>query len=141
MHNLIYLSSATYLFTKEDITDILTKSRSNNTSLNITGLLLYHEGSILQILEGEKDTLYTLLKTINKDTRHKGIITMIDEAIDERNFDEWSMGFKQVSKGDWSELQGYLNLNDKNGFKRITSSGSSKVVSLIKSFGNVNNLR
>src|ERR1700712_2972875 len=119
MHNLIYLSSASYLFSDEELIDILNKSRLNNTRLNITGLLLYNEGSILQILEGEKDVLQTLFETISKDVRHKSILKMIDSSINERSFQEWSMGFKQISKSDWNTLQGYLNLENKDELKRI----------------------
>ncbi len=140
MHNIIYLSSASYLFPYEDLDDILTKSRINNSRLDITGLLLYHEGSILQILEGEQQVLQSLYKKIERDTRHKGIITMIDVPISERSFGDWSMGFKQVSNDNWEQLEGSLNLNSKDDMTQLMSSGSSSVISLIKSFANVNKL-
>lgn len=138
MHILIYLSSASYLFSEDELIKILNTSRQNNARLDITGLLLYHEGSILQILEGEEQTLTRLFNTISMDSRHKRIIKMIDLSISERNFEDWTMGFKQVSAEDWSQLNGYLNLDDKTAFTKLSSSGSNAVVTMIKSFKNVN---
>ncbi|MEO6733465.1 MAG: BLUF domain-containing protein [Ferruginibacter sp.] len=140
MHTLTYLSAASNLFSNDDLVDILTKSRLNNTRLGITGLLLYHEGSILQILEGEKEDMYTLFNKIKNDARHKGVIKMFDRSIEQRSFPDWSMGFKQVSNEDWSSLHGYLNLDDINELNPITDSQSTLIVSMIKSFANVNRL-
>lgn len=141
MHTLIYLSASSSLFSHDDIIQILQTSRTNNEQLDITGLLLYHEGSILQILEGEKERLYTLYNKIRLDRRHKGVIKMIDSPINERSFGDWSMGFKQISNHDWSELKGYLDIDNNNKLSQISKSVSEDVVTMIKSFGNVNQLR
>jgi Sensors of blue-light using FAD len=138
MHNLIYLSSASYLYSNHDLLDILNTSRLNNTKLDVTGLLLYSEGSILQILEGEKEVLNTLFKKISGDKRHKGVIKMMDVSVKERSFQEWSMGFKQISTEDWNKLSGYLNPYNKDEFKQITASGSAEIIKIIKSFTTVN---
>lgn len=140
MHSLIYLSASSSLFSNEDIIDILKKSRSNNLRLDITGLLLYHEGSILQILEGEKEVIYALFNKISLDTRHKGVIKLLDADIKERSFADWSMGFKQISNHDWSQLKGYLDIQSDKTFSQIANSGSPDMVTLIRSFLNVNQL-
>lgn len=141
MHNLIYASSATYLFSDAELLEILTKSRLNNAKLDVTGLLLYHEGSILQILEGEKTVLASLYNKILYDPRHKGLIKMIDSEIPERNFKEWSMGFQSLSKEDWSQLDGYLNLKNLAQLRNMMASGSKALISMIKSFISVTNLQ
>jgi hypothetical protein len=140
MHLMVYLSSASYLFSDEELMDILTKSRLNNSRLGITGLLLYCDGSILQILEGEKEILITLYNTISRDIRHKGVIKMIDKNITERSYSNWAMGFKRISNNDWSKLNGYFNLNNKGKFDELTSTGNSQVITMINSFANVNML-
>lgn len=141
MHTLIYLSAATSLFSDEDITAILSVSRRNNPSLDITGLLLYHEGSILQILEGEKETIHKLFNKIGKDPRHKHVIKMFDSSIEERSFQDWSMGFKKVSDNDWSELEGYLNLDDKKKINEVAPAASVDIIRMIRSFSHVNQMR
>jgi len=141
MHTLIYLSASSSLFSDEEIVDILSTSRSNNLRLNITGLLLYHEGSILQILEGEREVIYALYNKIRLDRRHKSVIKLLDKNIDERSFADWSMGFKQISNHDWSELKGILNISKDKTLSQLTNSVSSDVITLIKSFYNVNQLK
>ncbi|MEO6721567.1 MAG: BLUF domain-containing protein [Ferruginibacter sp.] len=140
MHTLIYLSASSSLFSNDDIIDILNKSRSNNLRLEITGLLLYHEGSILQILEGEREVVLAVFNKICLDKRHRGIIKLLDDEIKERSFADWSMGFKQISNHDWSKLKGYLDIDNDKNFSQITKFGSSDVITLIRSFSNVNRL-
>ena len=53
MYQLIYLSSATEMFTKEKLLALLEQSRPNNARLGITGILLYSNGNFMQTLEGE----------------------------------------------------------------------------------------
>ncbi len=139
MHTIVYLSAASWLFSTDDILDILKTSRTNNSSLGITGLLIYHDGSIMQILEGEGKLVQSLFDKISRDKRHKGIIKIHDEPIETRSFREWSMAFKEVSNKDWSQLQGHLNL-EKENFKSIHASGNTHLITLIRSFSNVNQL-
>lgn len=129
------------MFSNEEIIDIINVSRVNNARLGVTGLLIYHEGSIIQILESEKEVLYTLYNKIIKDTRHKAIIKVLDFSITERNFREWSMGFKQVSNENWSELKGYLNLDNVDEFQQLRDSGNAHIISMINSFANINRLK
>lgn len=139
MHSLIYVSAAAHLYSDQELIDILSVSRINNSRLGVTGLLLYHDGSILQILEGEEEILNTLFNKIKKDHRHKGVIKMMDISIGERSFQDWSMGFKQISDADWSQLSGYLDL-DKVKFHQLTDSANAHIIAMIKLFANVNRM-
>ena len=138
MHNVIYLSAASYLFSDEELIAFLNKSRANNIKLGITGLLLYNEGSILQILEGEKQVVTDLYKIIERDNRHTRIVKMIDASITQRSFSDWSMGFKRVSDADWSQLKGYLDIDKDN--KICSGTESNSVITMIKSFADINRL-
>lgn len=134
LYFLVYLSTATELFSKEDLANILTVSRANNSALEITGLLLYHDGNIIQVLEGEKDIVRKLYHKIEKDSRHKNVIQLVDGTSDERSFAEWSMGFKSVNTSEWKEYEGYLQVKTemllnaiKNRNKKIDTTLSSFV--------------
>ena len=93
MHRIIYLSSAIKLFTDEEINNLLQISRLNNELKDITGLLLYSEGNFIQILEGSKVDIQETFEKIKLDTRHKNIITIINEPIKNRTFSDWRMGY------------------------------------------------
>jgi hypothetical protein len=74
----------------------------NNLRRKVTGMLLYAEGGILQVLEGEKADVLETFNAIEHDPRHHGIIVLLEEAISERQFPAWSMGFKHLTA---TELQ------------------------------------
>lgn len=137
MHFLVYLSSASNLFTDQELVDILTKSRINNSKLGITGLLLYNEGNIIQVLEGEKQAVQSLYNIISQDRRHSGLITMLKGESLERNFPEWSMGFKSVSSEDWIPFAGFFTLKKSELLKKVNSE-SVPIMIVIKSFLDVN---
>lgn len=137
MFYLIYLSSAKQLYTEADLSDILTKSRLNNTRKDITGLLLYHDGSILQILEGNKDTVLEVYSKIEQDDRHHNIIKMVTGMSDERNFPDWSMGFKTLTGSEWSEISGFLNLEPSRILSHLIQR-NRKIDTMINSYISVN---
>ncbi len=142
MQTLIYLSSSSFPYSNDDIIDILKVSRDNNSQHHITGLLLYHDGSILQVLEGEKEVIEDLFyKKICLDKRHHGVIEVLNHEIKDRSFEDWSMGFKQISNHDWSELNGHIDISNTKELSQVINSASIDIITMIKSFSDVNQLR
>lgn len=107
MIQLIYYSSATTPYTKDDLLQILNKSHVNNERENITGILLYKDGSIMQVLEGEAADVQRRYEIISKDPRHKDVILIGEEEVTERQFGDWSMGFRDLADPDLFSLPGY----------------------------------
>jgi hypothetical protein len=94
---LIYISSASSAMSEQDLADILSVSRSNNSQTSITGMLLYKNGEFMQALEGNRDDVEKLYEIISQDNRHKDSLVLSRKEIPERSFAEWSMGFKNIS--------------------------------------------
>jgi hypothetical protein len=113
MYQLVYVSSAANLFSEEQLKDLLDVSRRNNSGRGVTGLLLYLGGNFIQALEGEElDVMQTHLR-IARDTRHRGLITLLQGTVEKRNFPDWSMGFK-ILDPDTNKPPGYNGfLNEK----------------------------
>ena len=80
-----------------DIGDIITTSKANNPKHGITGILLYHKGRFVQVIEGEEEDLRCLMQKIEKDDRHQNLQYLVDESISERGFDQWNMDFFNLS--------------------------------------------
>ncbi len=95
--SLVYVSSASTLFTRADLEDLLRATRANNERLGVSGALLYRDGSLMQVLEGEETTVRRLYARIEQDRRHRGLIVLLEEEQDERQFPEWSMAFRDLS--------------------------------------------
>ncbi|MBN2858102.1 MAG: BLUF domain-containing protein [Candidatus Delongbacteria bacterium] len=109
LSHLIYASRSEKGITEKDILDILKFARKNNKAVNVTGMLLFDSGSFLQVLEGDEEELNKLFKTISKDKRHTDIVKIVNEAIPERKFKDWSMGYASLSKSELMKIDG---LND-----------------------------
>jgi hypothetical protein len=84
----------------EALPAILASSVLNNKRRGITGMLLYADGAVMQVIEGEKDAVMETFRDIQSDSRHTGIFVVIEEEIVSRQFAAWSMGFRLLSKED-----------------------------------------
>jgi hypothetical protein len=93
MHQIIYSSAAVAPFSERELTELLTIARLNNARVGVTGMLLYHEGSFLQALEGDEPVLDALFAKISKDKRQHRVINLLRREIDKAEFDQWQMGF------------------------------------------------
>jgi len=137
MYYIIYLSAATQWPSESELTDILSVSRVNNSRKGITGILLYGNGRFIQVLEGDKALLQETFNIISKDSRHKGITQIASGELKERNFANWSMGFKSVNACVLSILEGYINPSG----KQLLANGEHELpIKLLKSFVRTNRL-
>lgn len=107
--HLIYSSAATVAFSKSDLHDLLDISRAKNQANNITGMLLFDQGSFFQVLEGNAADVEAIYAVIEKDKRHDRIVTIIKEPISKRSFGEWTMGYAQMSTEDIASIVGVSN--------------------------------
>ena len=120
LFSLVYASSAVELFTTADLVSLLECCRRNNTAAGVTGMLLYKAGNFMQVLEGEEEVVRRLHAKIVHDPRHRGVLTLTEHAIAQRQFGEWSMGFRNLTDAGLREVSGYnefLNVSlDDAGF-------------------------
>lgn len=93
---LAYCSSAVKLMDSTELIDLLKTSRDCNLRAGITGMLLYRDGSFMQVLEGEAEAVLATYGRITADSRHRNIIKLIQAKIAARNFDRWTMGFCDI---------------------------------------------
>lgn len=138
VHQIIYTSSAGPRLTAHDFREIVMKASVQNARNNITGLLLFHDGGILQVLEGEKDVVHTLYQKIAQDSRHNGLTKLIDRDTPQREFANWSMGFKMITDEDKLDFAFHLN---KESFKaQMPTNVSPEVSILTNTYARINGL-
>jgi hypothetical protein len=107
LQQIIYASHSLVPMKKQQLVELLEKSRRNNAALGITGLLLHADGNFMQTIEGERETVHALLDKIKRDPRHAGIFLLCDEPIAQRSYGEWSMAFREISPADAARLPGF----------------------------------
>lgn len=137
MHYLVYVSSASKKMSEEELTLLLEKARQNNERLGITGLMIYIDGNIIQMLEGEEEKVRAVYNRILSDPRHHGVLKLLDRPLDKRNFENWSMQFKSMSHAAAASIVGYNNLKKEN-FLAPSNQAVHPGLKIIETFCNAN---
>jgi hypothetical protein len=137
MKYLIYVSSAYRLLNQDELLEILVVSRENNLSNNITGMLLYGEGTFIQVLEGDAIAVDQIYNAITADSRHKNIILITSGETIKRNFPNWSMGFKSINAQELTEIKGYVDPSNK---RFLNEEQGNAIITMMKAFADANRM-
>lgn len=115
MLQIIYISHARVPLSSADMSMLLLKSRVNNDVLDVTGMLIYHDGAFMQLLEGGAEEVSSLFSTICADPRHHAIQVLHRVEVDTRIFPGWSMGFVHYDNQRHDEPAELADFFDKKG--------------------------
>ncbi len=122
VYRIVYISKATPSLDDKELDKILASSRKNNPKLDVTGLMLFFEGSFFQVLEGEKSQVESLYRYIELDSRHITVKRLQEGEVSGRLFGDWSMAYTPISKQDKQKLIG-----DGDFFSKFSPSNSLDV--------------
>ena len=70
--SITYKSSATAEPSTGDLHALVSQARDRNRRLDITGMLLFENGSFLQTIEGPPPAIAAVWESIQRDSRHQG---------------------------------------------------------------------
>ena len=104
-----YVSRSSEPMPSEQLLALLLQCRKNNAAKAVTGMLLYENGTFLQVIEGEDDVIDDLVAQILNDPRHAQVQMLSRKPISSRQYADWSMGFEQVTD---ARLKGVDGLKD-----------------------------
>lgn len=130
LHTLCYVSSCKDTLTAKDLEHLFLVNKRNNTEHGVSGILIYNNGNFLQILEGDEDTVKNIFKKIKRDSRHRNLITLINNSIDERIFHDYESGFIHFEDPKKrKELRNYISWLKEAEIKNV-----DKVVRIVENF-------
>jgi Sensors of blue-light using FAD len=109
IHCIYSSASVTADFKPADLAALLEVCRRDNAAADISGMLLYRDGTFFQVLEGDRPVVDALFDKIALDKRHCRTAKIISEAIPERDFAAWTMGYPKISPKEQASVPG---LND-----------------------------
>ena len=135
VYQLIYTSSATAELDDFTLREIAQTSSFNNQELGITGVLLFHEGSIMQVLEGDEMNVCSLYGKVKKDPRHTGCMILSTRTTEKCEFSGWFMGYKNIS--DHAGGAKLFNLNKENLATIMPASPSEELATLTQTYARV----
>ncbi|MBK9447358.1 MAG: BLUF domain-containing protein [Betaproteobacteria bacterium] len=101
---IVYVSAATHPMSEEGLAALLKQARENNASHGVTGVLLYHDGNFMQLLQGPADDVRNIYAAIESDPRHHMVTPIVDETGLPREFADWAMACGQIDTRTWETL-------------------------------------
>ena len=93
----------------DELEDLREQAQDNNAEDGITGALVYVDGFFLQILEGPRDRIDSLMRRINRDLRHEDVKVLQAGDIEVAAFAGWTMAYVSATRkqvADWAGLSG-----------------------------------
>jgi hypothetical protein len=107
LFRLIYasrMSAAAVASPDETLRAILSVAVPANRELDVTGLLVAHQGWFLQALEGSQAVVRGLYERISADPRHRDSLVLVQGRQPERGFGAWTMCARTLSRTDEAVL-------------------------------------
>lgn len=135
----VYISSARAGLGALDVQNILDASLRNNGAAGLSGLLIFHERSFFQVLEGPRAEVQACYRRIEGDARHRQIIPMVELELTERTFAQWRMGFARPNDLTAPLRNEVLSIYDIHKESERAGDGTDRVRRLVSSF--LNNFR
>lgn len=119
MLQIVYTSTANREFSGADIDRLLAGARGRNRTIGVTGMLVFHDGTFLQALEGEQRAVNEIFASIQSDARHRDITVLHrGSGFEQRVFGDGSMGFADFS-GAADLLRCFLSLHERPRIKDL----------------------
>jgi hypothetical protein len=107
LYRLTYVSTAVGVLPASELDRILLRSRVSNAGSDVTGLLLFHEGSFLQVIEGPAAGVMTLMEKIRRDRRHANVQVLESGPVSARAFPNQPLNYLAPR---------HLSVDDRSGF-------------------------
>ncbi len=104
MYALCYTSTAVRMPTTQDLEGLLVDARDFNAPVSVTGALLVWDQSFFHYFEGPDKAVDDVYERNKKSRLHHGIIQLLYEPMDARQFKQWHMGFSEVPRSEMLAL-------------------------------------
>ena len=97
---MLYVSKAIRSMETHELKILLDQAQAFNTAHGLTGFLLYQHGQFMQMIEGRREIVLSLVERIRKDLRHTQFHEVMSRNSHQRVFPDWSMGFRDMNELD-----------------------------------------
>jgi Sensors of blue-light using FAD len=114
MIQISYISRAAEPMPPDKLLALLQQCLANNLSSGVTGMLVYGNETFLQALEGDDQAVDELVEKISNDPRHTDIQLLHRRQIEERQYSDWTMGFKRISETELLHIAGLRNFGERD---------------------------
>lgn len=97
LYEIVYQSFSVDHIQLADLNELMVLAKVKNSTIDITGCLVYHNRTFIQVIEGSEDNVKELFGKIKLDKRHTKVEIVWEGVIQERGFNGWSMSLFNLS--------------------------------------------
>ncbi|AUS05992.1 BLUF domain-containing protein [Pseudotamlana carrageenivorans] len=109
LKTICYISDSNRDVTINNLNELYSAAKANNSKNHITGVLVYKNHNFLQVLEGAQELVDETFERIKNDSRHNNIFKVISTSIEGRIFEDYNFGFTVIDdKKELKNLYEYL---------------------------------
>lgn len=137
LHRLVYVSSCARWADEGAVSSMLATERERNQQLEITGLLIHSGSGFFQILEGAETRLWELYEAIRHDLTRQACVLLCFEPILKRDFPDWPMGFKGLSRDEFREA-GFNDIFQAESLGSVDGKASHLALTFLREFDHEN---
>lgn len=119
MKRIVYVSTARPDLSDAEVKALVAQAVEHNRQANVTGLLAFNGANFLQALEGEDDAVASIYAAIRRDSRHSGVIAIVDEPCEDRLFPDWRMRYVRTATRPLLNTQPALDEGDVEGCAHV----------------------
>ena len=98
LHFIIYVSHTTRQMSAEELVSLQQQARAFNRSAGISGCLVHKDGFFMQMIEGERAALFSLLEKIKADPRHRDLRIVVEGPARRRVFSDSGMVLRDLAQ-------------------------------------------
>lgn len=106
IRQLVYISTTLEPLDDAALANILKHARERNAKYGVTGVLIYSDQSVMQVLEGVDTAVELIFNIVSSNPLHSGVMIVQDRTVPQRDFAEWSMAFQPMDKQAFALLSG-----------------------------------
>jgi len=117
-----------------NLRNILDSAVQNNQRDGITGVFLYSDGNVMQVLEGHKTSVLHTFSVIKSDLRHTNIFVLLQQDVALRQFASWSMGFANLTKDALNEFPTVADVFGPHQDASTTQRRAKSALAILNSF-------
>ena len=89
---LVYASSAARNLCPSDLDEIARERRARHAAAGVTGALVYHGGSVMEVLEGPPESVEAVFERARADPWHSGMMVLYRGSVESPTYHDWTLG-------------------------------------------------
>jgi len=133
LHAIILVTSDTSYFNIPDLENLIAHITDYNKANNISELLVWANGNMLHLLEGNKESLAAKYEKITQFPTIEGTIKLFDKPINQRYFEDYYFAYKPINSEMFKPYDSFAQPPQKEFFEECLATDDS-IMKIIREF-------